>query len=306
MMTARRADEFPDMSGVRGELRADEPMAGHTSWRAGGRAEWYFVPADADDLGVFLSRLPASMPVLFIGLGSNLLVRDGGVRGVVVATHKALSAMRLDADGLLYVEAGVASAQVARFAARHDLVGGEFLAGIPGCMGGALAMNAGAFGGETWRVVYSADLVDRTGTRRTLPAAAFETGYRHVVLPGDAWFVAARLRLAAGDGAAGKREIAELLRRRADSQPVQSANAGSVFTNPPGDHAARLIEYCGLKGFAIGDAQVSEKHANFIINRGSARASDIEKLVAAVRLRVRSDTGVDLKPEVRFAGEHDE
>lgn len=304
MMAARQADIVPGMHGVRGELRADEPMSRHTSWRAGGRADWYFLPANRDDLCRFLGQLPPAMPVLFVGLGSNLLVRDGGLRGVVVATHKALSVMRLLDDGRVYAEAGVASAKVARFAARHDLVDGEFLAGIPGCVGGALAMNAGAFGGETWQVVDSVDLVDRAGAWQTLPADAFATGYRHVSLPADRWFLAARFAFTGGDGAAGKARIAELLRRRADSQPVQTANAGSVFTNPPGDHAARLIEACGLKGHAIGGAVVSEKHANFIINTGDARAADIEALVSLVQRTVREQAAVELAPEVRFAGEH--
>ncbi len=305
MMAAERLDSMPDMTGIRGELRAGEPMSAHTSWRVGGPADWYFTPADRDDLATFLRRFADELPVLFVGLGSNLLVRDGGVRGVVIATHKALSGMRIEDGEVLYVEAGVACAQVARYASRNDLVGAEFLAGIPGCMGGALAMNAGAFGGETWRVVRSVDTVDREGDQVTRPASSFETGYRHVALPEGCWFLAARLQLDRGDGEAGKQEIASLLRRRADSQPVQSANAGSVFTNPPGDHAARLIESCGLKGFAIGDAQVSEKHANFIVNRGAATAAEIEKLIDAVRTRVRADTGVDLVPEVRFAGEAD-
>jgi UDP-N-acetylmuramate dehydrogenase len=280
-------------------------MADHTSWRVGGRADWYFMPADRDDLCRFLAQLPHEMPVLFVGLGSNLLVRDGGIRGVVIATHKALSGLRLEAPTLVYAEAGVAGAQVARFTSRSGLVGGEFFAGIPGCVGGALAMNAGAFGGETWRVVESVDVVDRDGVARTVPAVEFETGYRHVALAPDQWFLAAHIRLESGDAEESRQQIAALLRRRAESQPVQSANAGSVFTNPAGDHAARLIEFCGLKGLRIGGAEVSEKHANFIINNGTATAADIENLVNAVRMRVAADTGVDLVPEVRFVGEKD-
>src|SRR5690606_12900324 len=188
MMAARRLDSAPDMTGIRGRLSAGEPMSRHTSWRVGGPADWFFQPADRDDLCAFLARLPRDIPVMVLGLGSNLLVRDGGIRGVVVATHKALSAMRVVDGGLLYAEAGVACAQAARFANRSGLTGAEFLAGIPGCIGGALAMNAGAFGGETWSVVDSVDLVDRTGAARTVAADEFDTGYRFVALAPDHWF----------------------------------------------------------------------------------------------------------------------
>ncbi len=306
MMAARRLDSAPDMTGIRGRLSAGEPMSRHTSWRVGGPADWFFQPADRDDLCAFLARLPRDIPVMVLGLGSNLLVRDGGIRGVVVATHKALSAMRVVDGGLLYAEAGVACAQVARFANRSGLTGAEFLAGIPGCIGGALAMNAGAFGGETWSVVDSVDLVDRTGAARTVAADEFDTGYRFVALAPDHWFLAARLALAGGDVAAARRRIAELLRRRGDTQPVQSANAGSVFTNPPGDHAARLIESAGLKGLTVGGARVSDKHANFIVNTGDATAADIERLIALVCSRVAESAGVELTPEVRIVGEADD
>lgn len=304
MIACRQSPPLPDMIGIRGELRVDEPMARHTSWRVGGIADWYFVPSDREDLCRFLERLPGEIPVLMIGLGSNLLVRDGGLRGVVIATHRALSAIRIEPDGLLYAEAGVPGAKVARYSNRHGLVGAEFLAGIPGCMGGALAMNAGAFGGETWRVIESVDLVRRDGSSWTAPTADFAVGYRHVGLPSGQWFLAARLRLGAGDEQGSRREVARLLKHRADTQPVPSANAGSVFTNPPGDFAARLIESCGLKGLCIGDAEVSEKHANFIVNRGSASAADIEHLMGLVRDRVRAQTGVELVPEVRIVGEY--
>ncbi len=303
MMAARLRSFEPDMRGIAGSLAAGEPMSRHTTWRVGGPAEWYFRPAGRDDLVAFLVRLPESVPVTFVGLGSNLLVRDGGIRGVVVATHKALSGLRVEAGGRVYAEAGVASAQVARFSNRRGLTGAEFLAGIPGCIGGALAMNAGAFGSQTWEVVESAELVSRDGSVVSLPAAGFEVGYRRVALPADSWFLSATLVLGAGDVEAGRARIAELLRKRSASQPVQSANAGSVFTNPEGDFAGRLIESCGLKGFALGGARVSEKHANFILNDGDATAADVERLIEHVRETVAARHGVLLRPEVRVLGE---
>ncbi|GJL81036.1 MAG: UDP-N-acetylenolpyruvoylglucosamine reductase [marine bacterium B5-7] len=306
MMAAKRINHMPNMAGIRGELHVDEPMSRHTSWRVGGPADWYFIPADRDDLIHFLAQLPAQLPVLFTGLGSNLLVRDGGIRGVVIATHKSLSMIRMESNGSIYAEAGVAGARVARFALRHGLVGAEFFAGIPGCIGGALAMNAGAFGGETWRVVERVDVVNHDGVASGLPSSAFSPAYRHIDLPEDCWFLAAYIRLQEGDVEASRREVSRLLRARGESQPVQSANAGSVFTNPPDDHAARLIESSGLKGTRIGDAEVSSKHANFIINNGDASADDIERLIEHVRISVLHKTGTELVTEVRIAGVHHE
>lgn len=283
-------------------------MARHVSWRAGGPAARLYRPADTDDLAVFLSQLPAQEPVLFVGLGSNLLVRDGGFPGTVVLTHA--TGLRAEvSEGRVYAGAGVASPKVARAAARHGLAGAEFLAGIPGTVGGALAMNAGCYGSETWDVVALAVTVDRAGRVRTRAAAEFDTGYRHCALPGrrfgeDEWFVAAWFELAAGDAAVSTARIRELLARRVATQPLELPNAGSVFRNPEGDHAARLIEACGLKGLERGGARVSERHANFIVNpRGAARAADIEGLIGTIRTRVLERTGVDLHPEVRIVGE---
>jgi UDP-N-acetylmuramate dehydrogenase len=284
-------------------LRFKEPMARHVSWRAGGPADRFFVPRDLDDLAAFLKGLARSEPVLFVGLGSNLLVRDGGFRGTVVLTHSAKLRPQLR-EGLVYAEAGVASPKVARFAAAHELTGAEFLAGIPGTVGGALAMNAGCFGAETWDIVEKVLTLDRTGTLRQRTKRAFDIGYRHCGAPAGEWFAAAYFRLEPGDGAASRSRIKEFLARRIASQPLQLPNAGSVFRNPPGDHAARLIESCGLKGLARGGARVSEKHANFIVNpEGTATAADIEGLIEAVREKVKSATGVELVPEVRIVGE---
>jgi UDP-N-acetylmuramate dehydrogenase len=305
------ADQFhlDRLDGLRGELRRDEPLARYLTWRSGGRARQLYRPADLDDLSVFLARLPADEPLLFIGLGSNLLVRDGGFAGTVVLTHGAGRHPEL-VDGHLYAEAGVASPKVARFAARHDLAGAEFLAGVPGTVGGALAMNAGCYGAETWDIVDRVLTIDRGGVQRERAAAEFETGYRHCALKegprlgASEWFAAAWFRLAPGDGAAARARIKDLLARRVATQPLALPNAGSVFRNPPDDHAARLIEACGLKGFARGGAQVSEKHANFIVNpKGAGRAADIEWLIETVRATVRERTGIDLVAEVRIVGD---
>jgi len=292
---------------LRGEPRRNEPMARHTSWRAGGTADRAYVPVDLEDMRLFIAALPRAEPVHVIGLGSNLLVRDRGVRGTVVVLHAALVTLEL-ADGLIHAEAGVTSPKVARFAATHGLAGAEFLAGIPGTIGGALAMNAGCYGGETWRYVVRVEVVTRGGAVTVEPAARYATGYRTVRRadgsPPDAVFTAAWFSFPRGDGRVARERIAELLRRRIATQPLNLPNAGSVFRNPPGDHAARLIESCGLKGYAIGGARVSEKHANFIVNPdGAARAADIEAIIAHVRSTVRERTGVDLVPEVQIIGD---
>ena len=301
--------ETSHFTGLKGELKADEPMGRHVSWRTGGAAARLYTPADRDDLAAFLRQVPVSEKVMFLGLGSNSLVRDGGFGGTIVLTHAAAKRPLL-VDGLVFAEVGVASPKVARFAATHDLEGAEFLAGIPGSIGGALAMNAGCYGSETWEIVERAETIDRSGTIRTRPKADFEIGYRHCELKqggrigADEWFTGAYFKLAAGDGKASRARIKEFLTKRVASQPLSLPNAGSVFRNPPGDHAARLIESCGLKGRSRGGARVSEKHANFIVNpKGAARASDIEGLIEEVRQAVKAQTGIDLHPEVRIFGD---
>jgi UDP-N-acetylmuramate dehydrogenase len=293
------------MRPLRGELREQEPIARHTSWRVGGPARWFYRPADAADLVDFLARLDPEEPLLWLGLGSNLLVDDVGFPGTVIQTQACLVRLERLGQSGIYTESGVSCAKVARFAARHDLVGGEFLAGIPGTMGGALAMNAGAWGGETWGQVVRVRTVDRTGQVRERLPADFVVGYREVIGPPGEWFLDAELAFAPGDGKAGMARIRELLDRRAETQPIGLPSCGSVFRNPPGDHAARLIEAEGLKGHRIGGAQVSEKHANFIINTGQASAADIRELIDLVQRRVEQTTGVRLVPEVkRIAGDH--
>jgi len=296
-------------AGRRGGQRSREPMARHTSWRVGGAAERAYFPADLDDLCVFLRALPADEPVHVTGLGSNLLVRDGGLRGTVIFTHWALRGVRFESPDTVRAEAGVASPKVARYAALHDLAGAEFLAGIPGTVGGALAMNAGCYGGETWDIVVDVTTVDRSGALRRRSPGDYEIAYRHVRLktvaprPPEEWFVGAGFRLKRGPGAESRRMITDLLRRRISTQPLGEPNAGSVFRNPEGDHAARLIEACGLKGRAIGGAQISTKHANFIVNLGRARAADIEALIELAERSVKERFGVALEREVRIVGD---
>lgn len=292
-----------DEAVLRGEMLRDEPMARHTTWRVGGPARCFYRPADSDDLVVFLQQLPKDEPLLWLGLGSNLLVRDGGFAGTVIATQGSLEALTKQGEFGVHVESGVACAKVARFAARQGLCGAEFLAGIPGTMGGALAMNAGAFGGETWEHVVSVETVDRFGQVRRHTPEDFEIGYRTVKGAEGEWFLACDLELVAGDVNAGQQRIRDLLEQRTASQPTGLPSCGSVFRNPEGNYAARLIESAGLKGVALGGACVSDKHANFIINTGGATAADIEQLLEKVRSEVERQTGVRLRTEVRIVGE---
>ena len=335
-------------------IRRNEPMSRHTSWHVGGPAEIYFTPSDRADLAAFLKSVPADVPVCWVGLGSNLLVRDGGIPGVVISTQGVLDRLERDGPETVHGEAGVACARIARQCIKWGLGPAEFFAGIPGTLGGALAMNAGAFGGETWRHVVEVETMDRQGREHRRPASDYTVSYRHVEPPvAEEWFVAARLRFevrkqatkrpraapgAAGSDAVtglaahkiarsdfGRREPApegrgpggaeqsaagdfepvdlqSLLERRKATQPIGEWSCGSVFTNPPGDHAARLIEAAGLKGLAVGGASVSSKHANFIINHGEATAADVESLIGRVQDEVLRAHGVRLHPEVRIVG----
>lgn len=297
---------------LRGELRLNEPMSKHVSWRAGGKAKQFYKPADLADLQVFLPGLPNNEAILFVGLGSNLLVRDGGFDGTVILVAAALSGIALDdaEPTVVAAGAGVASPHVAKFAARNHLSAAEWLAGVPGTVGGALAMNAGCYGTETWDQIDSAVTIDRAGVLHTRTKADFEIGYRHVLALNteeqaerhEEWFVSARFRFVPGDAATAQARIKELLAKRMASQPLDKPNAGSTFRNPPNDHAARLIESCGLKGFTIGGAQVSTKHANFIINLGHATAADIESMITHMQDTVRAQTGAELIREVKMVG----
>ncbi|MGH8445921.1 MAG: UDP-N-acetylmuramate dehydrogenase [Solimonas sp.] len=284
------------------ELR-HEPMARHTSWRVGGPADRYFEPASREALADFVRGLPAGEPILWIGLGSNLLVRDGGVRGTVIGLHGALDALAADGEQIT-AEAGVHCARLAKFAVGRKLAGAGFFAGIPGTVGGALAMNAGAHGGETWDAVREVEIMRRDGSTAWLPKSAFRHSYRHVEAPADMiGYVAARFVFKADADGKAEADMKAWLARRKATQPVGRPTAGSTFRNPPGDHAARLIESCGLKGQRIGGAEVSTLHANFIITDETASAADVERLIATIGDTVYGKTGIRLQPEVRVVGE---
>ncbi|MDP1534337.1 MAG: UDP-N-acetylmuramate dehydrogenase [Rubrivivax sp.] len=303
---------------LRGRFLYNEPMKKHVSWRAGGAAQRVYIPADLEDLIWLVRSVSVHEDIHMVGLGSNLLVRDGGVAGVVILPHGVLKKLAIESrthglppapedieTAVVYAQVGVAAPKLARFSANHNLAGGEFWAGIPGTVGGAIAMNAGCYGSETWDKLVQVQTLDRQGRLNERLPDEYVTGYRHVALKHahEEWFIGGWFRLARGDGAASRETIKELLKKRIASQPLNLPNAGSVFRNPPGNYAARLIEACGLKGYRIGDAQVSEKHANFIVNLGHATATDIERLIEHVEDSVEAHTNVRLMREVRIIGE---
>jgi UDP-N-acetylmuramate dehydrogenase len=283
-------------------VKRNELMSRHTSWHVGGPAEVFFNPRDRTDLAAFLKALPPEVAIQWIGLGSNLLVRDGGVKGVVISTVGTLDRLDRLNQTTVYCEAGVACARIAKQCVKWGLGPAEFFAGIPGTLGGALAMNAGAFGGETWAHVIDVMTMDRQGREQRRDASEYQVSYRHVAGPmQDEWFIGARLKFEQKPGV-NEAAVRELLERRKASQPIGEWSCGSVFTNPPGDHAARLVEVSGLKGYRVGDASVSQKHANFIINHGNATADDLERLIGHVRETVERQHGVRLNTEVRIMG----
>lgn len=287
---------------LHGELLFNEPLSRHTSWRVGGPARRFYRPTDIDDLAAFLQQLPADEPLMWLGLGSNLLIRDGGFPGTVIATAGRLQSIMISGS-TVSAEVGAYCSKLARQAAKSALKGAAFWAGIPGTVGGALAMNAGAHGSETWDFVTQIKTVNRKGEIHLRSKSDFEVGYRHVRGFEDEWFVSATMQFAKGDAEFEKQQIRDWLKTRNASQPTNQPCAGSVFRNPPGDHAGRLIEDAGLKGLRIGDASVSEKHANFIVNNGEATASDIETLIQEVQQKVEQMSGIRLQPEVHIAGE---
>lgn len=290
---------------TRGVMINNEPMSRHTSWRVGGPADRFYKPADLDDLVSFLKQLPEGEPVLFLGLGSNLLVRDGGIRGTTVCTSGVLNALEVLPDKRIRAEAGVSCAKAARFCVQHGLPNAEFFAGIPGTIGGALAMNAGAFGGETWTLVDEVETINKRGECFVRKPEEFVISYRKVERPEGEWFTAAILKQPDVDldSEKGKKQIKKLLSRRNMTQPTQQPSAGSVFKNPQGAYSAELIENASLKGKCIGGACVSDKHANFIVNMGDASARDIESLIAYVKEKVFQIHGVELQEEVHVVGE---
>jgi UDP-N-acetylmuramate dehydrogenase len=291
-----------DMSQKSAGWRRNEPMHEHTSWRVGGLADWYARPESLDELKTLLAELPQDLPVHWLGLGSNLLVRDGGIRGAVIATSGLPKALQRLDDGRVHAGAGLPCALLARQCVKWQLGPAAFFAGIPGTVGGALAMNAGAFGGETWDSLESVETIDRSGGERTRPRAAFTVGYRSVRGAEGEWFLGATWKLTR-DTATTAATIKALLAKRNATQPLGLPSCGSTFRNPPGDFAGRLIEQAGLKGLAVGGAVVSAKHANFIINTGTAKAADIEALIEQVRAAVERHSGVRLELEARVLGE---
>ena len=287
---------------LRGVMKNDELMSRHTSWRVGGVARQFYQPADIEDLAMFLSQLPDGEQVFWVGLGSNLLVRDGGLDGTVICTSGVMNQVNFMDNNQVRVEAGIACPKVARVCAREGLTGSEFLCGIPGTIGGALAMNAGCLGSETWNLVVQVETIDQHGNLHVRTPDEFEIAYRHVQGKRNEWFVSATLQLQPGDKDDANKTIKSYLARRSATQPTQQPNCGSVFRNPEGDYAARLIETAGLKNTCVGGACVSEKHANFIINTGTATAADIEALIAKVMATVQEVHNVQLIHEVHIVG----
>lgn len=285
-------------------LLKNTSLAEYSSWKTGGLAKVLYKPSNRADLCLFLNNLPDDEPLLWLGLGSNTLIRDGGFSGTVIITQGGLNEITQTAPFAIKAEAGVSCASFARFCARKDFSGVEFLAGIPGTIGGALRMNAGCFHGQTWEHILSVESINRQGDIITETPEHFSIAYRHVapLYPSNIGFISGTFRLEPGDKMQSLQMIKTLLDRRAHTQPTNEANCGSVFRNPPNDFAARLIEQCDLKGYRIGGAIVSTKHANFIINNGTAKAAEIEQLINYVQQRVTEQTGITLIREVHIVG----
>lgn len=283
-----------------GTLLKNVSLKDYTSFRVGGLAKQLYQPSDKADLIRFLQTLPPDEPLLWLGLGSNTLIRDSGFTGTVILLQGCLTHMGALNDTTLRVEAGVSCGTFARFAAKHHLSGSEFLAGIPGTMGGALKMNAGCHGGETWDHVIAVETINRRGQVFTRTPNEFTIRYRHTHLPQEEWFLSADFRFPPGEAAVSLEKIKTLLAHRKATQPINLPNCGSVFRNPPGNYAAKLIEASGLKGYRIGDAGVSEKHANFIINHGHATAAEIESLIHHIQTTVKTKFNIELIPEVHI------
>lgn len=303
MTAATRAPHLIDrLPKVRGRLTANAPLAAVTWFRVGGPAEVLFRPADFDDLGAFLAAKPTDVPVTVIGVASNLLVRDGGIKGVVVRLGRGFVDISAH-DQAIDAGAGALDLNVALSAREAGIAGLEFLSGIPGTIGGGLRMNAGAYGSEFKDVLQSATALDSRGAKHILPVAELALSYRHCGLPEDWIFVAARFAGIAGDPLAIARRMGEIQKAREDSQPIRARTGGSTFANPPGHKAWQLIDQAGCRGLRRGGAMVSEKHANFLINTGDATAADIEALGEEVRARVLAASGVTLDWEIRCVGE---
>jgi UDP-N-acetylmuramate dehydrogenase len=287
---------------LRGRLTAETPLKDYTWFRVGGPAEVLFVPADEADLSYFLKHLPAEIPVTMIGLGSNLLVRDGGIEGVVIRLGRGFGEIKIEEGSRLRAGTGVPDVKVARAAADAGIGGLSFYRGIPGCVGGALRMNGGAHGKETCEVLVEARAVDRQGNIHVLPVADFHYSYRHCGAPEDFIFTEALFHGEPGDPAKILAEMDEIAAYREEVQPIKSRTGGSTFKNPPGNKSWQLIDAAGCRGLSVGDAKVSEMHCNFLINEGHASAADIETLGETVRARVKETSGVELEWEIKRLG----
>ena len=293
-----------DTKQIKGHIAFDHPMARLNTWRVGGNAECFFEPNDEGDLSFFLSQCVVDQAITFLGLGSNMLIRDGGINGIVITLRKGFKSIEMTSQSSVRVGAGVACGTLARYCLKHHLQGLSFMAGIPGTVGGALRMNAGAFGHSTWDCVHTAETIDDQGETHRYLKDQIKTDYRYTELPAKQWFIFAEFELSQADTNIDQRsEINQLLEQRNVSQPIDTLNCGSVFKNPSNAYAAELIEKCNLKGYSIGDAQVSTKHANFIVNKGNASAKDIEALISYVKETVNQKTKIKLEEEVVIVGE---
>ena len=295
---------------VHGDLIYNHKLAHYTSWRVGGNAERFYRPVDLMDLQNFIAQLPPNEPLTWLGLGSNVLIRDGGIKGTVILTLnrlKEVSFFKDDKRSMIRAESGVTCSKLSKFCASQGLEEGAFFAGIPGTIGGALAMNAGAFGGETWRHVICVETIDHAGVLHKRQPNEFKINYREVHGLNDQFFVAGYFNFdqKGEDVTRAKKAISRLLKKRSNLQPTRAFSCGSVFRNPPDDYAARLIESAGLKGTRIGNAEISEKHANFVLNIGEANAFDIELLIKLVVQRVYDIHGIQLKKEVHILGDRE-
>lgn len=286
------------------EILFDIPLRDLNSWRVGGVADQFYFCTDKEKLSYNLQKRNFKLPIMFIGLGSNTLFRDGGFRGTIIAMHKGLNHIKLE-DQLFYAESGVSCSKLAKYIARLGYANSAFLAGIPGTLGGALAMNAGCYGSETWDFVDKVLTIDQNGIEHLRKKEEFDIAYRHVENKKNPqeFFIAAWLEFQQGNKEKAELDIKKLLEKRKLTQPLNWPTAGSTFRNPDGHFAAKLIEESGLKGYQIGGAQVSEKHANFIINRGNASASDIENLITYIKAKVFKQTKIILETEIRIIGE---
>ena len=285
-----------------GDCSYDESMAKHTSWRVGGRADLFYSPKSRKDLVYFLSSIDPNLPITWIGRGTNILVRDAGIRGVVISTKSFLKEIEKTSEYLYKVEAGVACVELALFCQKNGIGPAAFFSGIPGSIGGALTMNAGSFGMETWDLVKEVEVINEKGDISFIEKESFDIAYRTVTFPFRLWFLSCSMFLSS-DEQTTKDNLIELRNQRIRTQPLSEDTCGSVFKNPPGNFAGALIEGSGLKGFRIGSASISEQHANFIVNEGGATARDIENLIKHTRQAVREKFDIDLQPEVRIIGE---